>query len=1014
MTTVFHKTGKPYYPFTPPLNGTIDELCSNPTHFKQLNGLAKGTSCNFTSNYSTNGCGSGFKPVLDCEFNNNSTTDTAVCCPENMFPYAYTTNYCSYLDQQGCYFIQSGQCPTGTDTIVDCNMCCPTGISNNMNFSSTTYDANTMSVIGDLWNKKFANLPTGTYTIGYQNTCVLPLTKNSQLPGFYQNIGAGDCGGNWEITNMTEWYEGKLQYPGTDLTYAPGGFTVYNIITGKYLSMSQDPYVSGIDVSLTTTPTVVAIYQNTDGTYRIMNAKNQIGNFVQIGNIGNPEDCLVVNNNSFSAQNWGSGNTGLPCGINQGSDNNTYKFTITPSSGTITQNIPAIIANGEYVIEIVNSSSFVAGAPTNTCILDTGIPGNDGGAVGLCGTVLPRFKLDPKYRWIVTNQGGSGIFSIQSKVTGMYIQPPTYDGSGNSIPINISNNYAAVHIFTNTDGTSVRITDGSNICVINDNGTLAGFNWNINTGECGTGPNSTLTNYKFNFMLAPAIIIPPVSVIAEGTYEISTFNAGTNNNQQIYDDQEHINYSKITNMLDFNGSSLNERRWIITPTVDSLGNNGYTIKNVKTNRYISMDSSNLANPTYYLDTSQYGWVNTGGGALPRFKTSPNSSVLYIYRNPNNTYSIQSIDAFCLTSVWEEVDHFCGLGGCQTIMGSGFNNQRGLQSASGVCGFTNNQNTMSFTLVLIPPPPSMPILSGSGGNCYFTWYNIDGSSENISAFTDWQSCTSAITAANANASYNGINPSSVNSLWEWFPFFNGDIKTIYDYGLNCLSVDNNHNVIPSQNCTIPQDCSSIPCVDIPGNDLLPYAFHWIITPDTNGSGNPTGKYTVQNQLTKEYLSIPTTASTANLKTTSIKTPIDIKLTYSSFANASVVANASQAYPGGNGSAEGRLQPMSYYMHFTNPNSASEICAYTDDINGVSASISWSTNTGPVSGSPSVPLAQQQQQQVYECGANPSTITDTNPDYSTPNTNYQFTVSNYCVNDYFTYMNNPLCFNSYGAL
>ena len=86
--TIFHKSGPFYYPFTKPLLGNINDLCSEPSNF----------GCNLNTNYSATNCGPGSKPVLDCGIGT-----TAVCCPEKIFPYAKTTKYCTYLNNQGCF-----------------------------------------------------------------------------------------------------------------------------------------------------------------------------------------------------------------------------------------------------------------------------------------------------------------------------------------------------------------------------------------------------------------------------------------------------------------------------------------------------------------------------------------------------------------------------------------------------------------------------------------------------------------------------------------------------------------------------------------------------------------------------------------------------------------------------------------------------------------------------------------------------------------------------------------------
>ena len=177
-------------------------------------------------------------------------------------------------------------------------------------------------------------------------------------------------------------------------------------------------------------------------------------------------------------------------------------------------------------------------------------------------------------------------------------------------------------------------------------------------------------------------------------------------------------------------------------------------------------------------------------------------------------------------------------------------------------------------------------------------------------------------------------------------------------------------------------------------VAPTTSNWIISNDA-----ATGKYTVQNQINNEYLVIPESASDTNLYTSPNKTLVDISLTYSSFGPVN----------------SGVYQPTEYYMRFTNPNSAKEICAWSDNVNA--ESITWSSNVGPVSnetyisGLTTAPVQQQQLQVYWECGTDPSKISDLNPTYGTPNTNYQFTVSNFCVTD-INFKN--LCFSDYGQV
>jgi len=103
-----------------------------------------------------------------------------------------------------------------------------------------------------------------------------------------------------------------------------------------------------------------------------------------------------------------------------------------------------------------------------------------------------------------------------------------------------------------------------------------------------------------------------------------------------------------------------------------------------------------------------------------------------------------------------------------------------------------------------------------------------------------------------------------------------------------------------------------------------------------------------------------------------------------------------------------------MRFTNATESSETCVWSDNVS--IETISWSSNIGPVgtatyiSGLSTIPVNQQQVGVNWECGANPTMITDQNPDYAKPNPNYQFTVSNFCMQDIY----NKLCFDDYGHI
>ena len=274
------------------------------------------------------------------------------------------------------------------------------------------------------------------------------------------------------------------------------------------------------------------------------------------------------------------------------------------------------------------------------------------------------------------------------------------------------------------------------------------------------------------------------------------------------------------------------------------------------------------------------------------------------------------------------------------------------------------------LSYVTPPPTIQELSGNGGNCMYNWYNPDLSITAVSGFSDQVSCNNAIEVAKQNNS-------SSDTGGNWLPFFNGDSKILYTYGGKCISVDSDGNVITSSVCT--------------KNSTTNHPWYWIITPEKDTNNIATGHYFVTNQSTGQYLSVPESASTATLTTSSTPTTVGIKLTYPTF---------------GNQVSTNKLKPTSYYFHFTNPN-VDQTCAYTN--NFIVQTVSWSSNTGLVSGYPLAPEEQQQRQVMYECGKDPNKFTTTDAVYNTPNPNYQFTVDRYCLSDFYN-----VCFHDDGSL
>jgi hypothetical protein len=964
--SIFDKKGPFYYPFTKPILGNIDQLCSNPANF----------GCTLNTNYS--GCQEKSKPVLDC-----GISTSAVCCPETIFPYAKTTDYCTYLNTQGCYSSKTyswpnGEnsinlpCPDSTYDIKDCNMCCPKDITSNLNFTETKFDPLIVNTVGTLWNKDNANLDDGLYKITYNNSCILSSVDDSKLILYTTSIpGPGECGGTWEIKKMTEKYLGSGIYPSDDLKYIPGGYTIYNTVSKKYLTMKNSSFGSNVEIFLSTKPSVVGLFLNSDGSYRIQNAKNQISSFKNLANIGNPVHCAIIDESgNINTQNWGDGLVGKPCGINQGPDQNNYKFHFEKINNTNQSNIPAILTDGEYIIEVETNSTFDISDPSDKCIQDSGTLSNFGGTTGLCGSLTPRFKLDTKYRWILKNESG-GSFSLKNKTDNKYLQSPVYGQ-----PITTHTTKAKLNLFLNSDNT-IRIANNDSVCLIYDNGTLKGYNWNINSLECGTGPKSTLFNYKLHFVPAPSITIPQVSNIAEGTYEIDTNTGEGSIFEKIVGGgykyiqpncnvscplltQNVSNIVLMTNPTKINGNNSsffvldnsNQKRWKVTKEKDTLGNDGYSIQNIVSKRYLTL-------------SSDYTQILT---------TKDVKVILYLYKNPDSTYTIQDQDGACLYRIEKQYSS-------SGLYNYFYNTFRSNESEN-ACGLINLTNDLKYTFRLVDSSLEMQELTGNGGNCNYTWYNEDFTTTSVSGFSSEISCNNAIDIAQQNAAlYNITEPIGV-----WIPFFDSsstdsfndtspNIKILYTYGGKCISVDTNSNVIASGTCSKTQQ----------GNQ----PWRWIITPEIN-NGMRTGNYYFVNELTGQYLSMPDSASTTGLKTVITPTAIGIKLTYPTFGNEISV---------------GKLQPTSYYFHITSPNK-SQICGYSD--NNIIQSISWSTNTGPVSGSPIAPIEQQQRQAVYECGTNPSIFTTTNPVYNSPNPNYQFTVSNYCLRDFNT------CFKDDGTI
>jgi hypothetical protein len=737
------------------------------------------------------------------------------------------------------------------------------------------------------------------------------------------------------------------------------------------------PYGHGVTLGLEDEPTVVAIFKNNDGTYRIQNAKNQIGSFTNLPNIGNPTNCLVVGQDgNLTAYNWEKGLNGLPCGLGSGPDQNNYKFQFTKVTLTDQNNIPAQLVDGEYYIEIKDS---------NTCLSFDGSISNFGGT-GNCGTLTPRFGVDTSYRWILRNEPNGG-FSLQNKVNGKYIQTPIF---GQSISLNT--NKSILNIFINSDN-SLRITstDQNPICLIND-GTLKGYNWNVNNLECGTGPNATINSYKFNFVPVPPTVIPPVSDLpnGEGIYEINTgtsegvlFEQTTGGGIQQIQPGCTVSCPIVTNSIPniiemsgkFGPTNLSQQRWKISKAIDDNGNKGYTFQNIFSNRYLALSN----------DFSQI------------LTTVPDKAVLFLYINSDGSFTIQNQKGACLYRTQQKY--------ADTLFGGDrwnyFYTTNRWNYSTNACGLVTPSNEVKFFLNFINPPPVIQELNGYGGNCTYNWYNPDLSTTSVSGFADEISCNTAITVAQQNAISYNKNTNDVNGIWK--PFFDdGEAHILYTYGGKCISVDDNGNIIASTTCT-KNNPNTQTCTNI-GNTIqcstspnVNQPWYWTIISEKNSSGLRTGNYFIINQKTGKYLKVPENSSTATLTTTDISTPVGVKLTYPTFGNQL------------NGNTN-ILKPTSYYFHFTSP-TVDQTCFYNGGSN--SQAISWGINTGLVSGIQIAPLEQQQRNILYECGMDPTKISTFDPVYSVPNPNYQFTVNGYCLKDLRDNYND-ICFRDDGSL
>ena len=200
--------------------------------------------------------------------------------------------------------------------------------------------------------------------------------------------------------------------------------------------------------------------------------------------------------------NWGLGEIGLPCGINNQPDQVNYKFTITQAQNAESTNVPITLANGEYFIEIIDNSFTTAGSSGNNCLTDqsanswnlnpetnaevsTNVSGYNWGESGWCGGGPINQGSSVSAIWIVA-QNPAGGYTIQNKASSKYLQSPSF----NTTEVT-SSTPNQIYIYKNSDGTA-RITGPTGICLNNNQGTFQGYNWNVSSGECGTGVGSNI------------------------------------------------------------------------------------------------------------------------------------------------------------------------------------------------------------------------------------------------------------------------------------------------------------------------------------------------------------------------------------------------------------------------------------------------------------------------------------------------------------------------------------------
>ena len=526
--SIFRQKPKPYYPITIPLQGNLGDLCNNPGNY----------GC--TQNNS-NTCGNNTYPVLDCEFNKTSS----VCCPKEKFPYAKTTRYCTYLRGQKCFGTVSGTCPAETFFVPDCNMCCPdSGITNNMNFSSIPFDPSSPNVVGDLWNKDYDKTITdGVYKISFGTGCLIASGPDSL--SIYDLIDFGSCGATWEIKQLTQWYSGETTYPGDSINYEPGGYIVYNKVIGKYLSFKTNDYGSGINIKLTTEPSAVFINKNDDDdTYSIQNARNEVGSFFKLGNIGNPNKCLVVDNgivkagdcgighkfgltkidptelvivpkvlpdgNSFKGYNWNVGNN--ECGAGDGFVSSGISFEITKVP-IIDYVQVANLSDGVYLIKNITDDLYLYS--------DTF---NDGSNNYLNYLTVDK-NGDKKHRWNINSaidlQGNKG-YTIKNEFTNDYISVTGNDYSNYFVgglshcdsctKLTVGTSPEILYIYENSDST-FSIQNDLGVCLtsqlyptsntvgtapVKKITTFMPYFSDKNSDNCGYTNTNLPTNFKFS------------------------------------------------------------------------------------------------------------------------------------------------------------------------------------------------------------------------------------------------------------------------------------------------------------------------------------------------------------------------------------------------------------------------------------------------------------------------------------------------------------------------------------